>query len=95
MLSIMSPMGGPSPKMLVMIGMFALIGTGTRMADGSRHFRANFFRVQMNVAAWRGAVVTRDTPCGPNNCTYMCANCPDTDQPDFHQSKFFGTLILH
>jgi hypothetical protein len=73
---------------------FALIGGGKRMPDGSRHFRANFFRVQMNPGAWMGKPVTRGTPCGPNNCTYLCASCPTTAQPDFHQSKFFGTVVL-
>ena len=73
---------------------FSLIGEGKRMPDGSRHFRANFFRVQMNPGAWSDKAVTRDMMCGPNNCTYLCASCPNTVLPDFHQSQFFGTIAL-
>jgi hypothetical protein len=61
----------------------------------AKKYRANFFRVQMNPSAWEGVTATTDIPCDPSNCTYSCWNCPTTPQPDFHQSAFFGTVILN
>eukprot|EP00939_MAST-03C_sp_MAST-3C-sp1_P004809 g4809.t1 len=73
-------------------------GTDATCAAGRpcRHYRANFFRVQMNPDPWGHLdrpVTTNDT-CGPANCTFTCANCPRTDAPDFHHSGYFGDLYL-
>jgi hypothetical protein len=78
---------------------FATIGRGSPMppaSSGARRsaFKANFFRVQMNPAAWRGRTVTRADMCDPSNCTFTCANCPTTAVPDFHHSGSFGTIVL-
>ena len=77
-----------------------LIGPGapaealTAGVHTGRLYRANFFRVQMNPHAWMGRSVTTQDACGPGNCTFLCANCPDTQEPDFHHSGFFGNLIV-
>ena len=61
---------------------------------GSTQFRANFFRVQMH-DDWRNVPKRDDTlSCSPANCTFSCANCPTTAEPDFHHSGFFGVLNL-
>ena len=64
-----------------------------------RKLKANFFRIQMDADAWKGVKVTRQTPCDSNqahsNCTYLCATCPDTPDPDFHHSGYFGTINLY
>ena len=73
---------------------FSLIGNGTYVNHGNRLFRVNFFRVTMNPDQWAGKTVTRDMPCGPSNCTYTCASCPNTTVPDFHHTLNFGTLII-
>jgi hypothetical protein len=75
---------------------YALIGRGAAQPDGSRLYRANFFRVTMNPAPWAPVAgrVTRDMGCDPSNCTYTCANCPGTAAPDFHHSGYFGELVL-
>ena len=53
----------------------------------------------MDADAWKGVKVTRQTPCDSNqahsNCTYLCATCPDTPDPDFHHSGYFGTINLY
>jgi hypothetical protein len=65
------------------------------ISDGkSNQFRANFFRVQMH-DEWR----SKDrhdigSSCSAANCTFLCANCPSTAEPDFHHSGFFGILNL-
>ena len=62
-----------------------------------RHYTANFFRVQMIPSIWTPYIghVTRDMVCSPENCSFSCANRPNTPAPDFHQTKYFGDLYLH
>jgi hypothetical protein len=68
---------------------FSLIGR-------TRRYRVAFFRVQMHEEQWRRVAKTDKTPCGTNNCSFICANCPTTAEPDFHQSGFFGYLdVVH
>jgi len=65
---------------------YSLIGKASQ-------YRLNFFRVQMD-DAWNRITATKDTVCDPSNCTFTCATCPTTAQPDFHHSGFFGFLSL-
>lgn len=70
---------------------------GSDCGENCKHYRANFFRVQMNPSIWKPYVghITRDQNCSPENCTFSCAIRPDTPAPDFHQTKYFGDLYLH
>ena len=77
-----------------LIGPGAPAGALGAGAHAGRLYRANFFRVQMNPRAWAGRSVTTQDACGPANCTFLCANCPDTKEPDFHHSGFFGNLVV-
>jgi hypothetical protein len=77
-----------------------MLGQGSENCDDGHkchHYRANFFRVQMIPSIWKPykGHVTRDQVCSPDNCTFSCANRPDTPEPDFHQTKYFGDLYLH
>ncbi len=75
-----------------------MLGEGVQDCGANcHHYTANFFRVQMIPSIWTPYVghVTRDMVCSPDNCTFSCANRPDTPEPDFHQTKYFDDLYLY
>ena len=59
----------------------------------SSAYRMGFFRVQMD-DTWTKDGLTTASTCSTTNCTFACANCPTTPEPDYHYSAFMGLVTI-